>query len=139
MYYIQPAILLRFALTQIHISGIYEANLWSSSLILNGFAETEKRFSVRKMRLHLLRCLEEEGLTWFLKSYKHTKLSKGYIIYVDIYYICMSPFYEEDSERDKKKILWQNALNVVNGTTKCLKIFSPVFTNKSVEWKCMRC
>ena len=25
---------------------------------------------------------------------------KGHIIYVDIYYICSSPFYEEDSERD---------------------------------------
>ena len=52
--------------------------------IFNGFAETGKRFDVGKMRSHLLKCLEEEEFTLFLRSHKHTKLSKGCIIYVDI-------------------------------------------------------
>ena len=64
--------------------------------ILNGFAETGKRFDVEKMRSHLFKCLEEEDFTLFPRSHKHTKLSKGYIIYVDIYCICRSPFYGED-------------------------------------------
>ena len=68
--------------------------------ILNGFAETGKRFDVGKMRSHLYKCLEEEEFTLFTRSYKHTKLSKGHIIYVDIYCICRSPFYGEDSGRD---------------------------------------
>ena len=41
--------------------------------------------------------------------------------------------------REMKICLWQNVLNVVNGITKYLKIPSPVFANKSVEWKCVRC
>ena len=53
------------------------------------------------MRSHLLSCLEEEEFTLFPRSHKHTKLSKGHIIYVDIYCICRSPFYGEDSERDE--------------------------------------
>ena len=47
--------------------------------ILNGFEETAKGFDVGKMRLHL-KCLKEEGFTLFLRSHKHTKLSKKYII-----------------------------------------------------------
>ena len=69
--------------------------------IINGFDEIGKRFDVGKMRSHLLKCLEEEEFTLFPRSHKHTKLSKGHIIYVDIYCICRSPFYEEDSERDE--------------------------------------
>ena len=91
------------------------------------------------MRLHLLKCLEEEEFLLFPRSYKHTKLSKGCIIYVDIYCICRSPFYEEDSQRDENLFMAECA--------KCgewfhkirLKIPSRVSTNKSVEWKCMRC
>ena len=41
--------------------------------------------------------------------------------------------------REMKIFLWQNVLNVVNGITKYLKIPLPVFTNKSVEWKFVRC
>ena len=33
--------------------------------------------------------------------------------------------------REMKICLWQNVLNVVNGTTKCLKIPLRVFTNES--------
>ena len=69
--------------------------------ILNRFAETGKRFDVGKIRSHLLKCFEEEEFTLFLRNHKHTKLSKECIIYVDIYYICRSPFCEEDSERDE--------------------------------------
>ena len=68
--------------------------------ILNRFAETGKRFHVGKMRSHPLKCLEQEQLL-FLRSHKHTKLSKGYIIYVDLYYICRSRFYENDHEGDE--------------------------------------
>ena len=68
------------------------------------------------MRSHLLKCLEEEEFTLFPRSHKDTKLSKGRIIYVDIYCICRSPFYVEDP-REMKIFLWQNVLNVVNGTT----------------------
>ena len=46
--------------------------------ILNGFAETGKRFDVGKMR-HLLKCLEEEEFTLFLRTDKHTTLSKRYV------------------------------------------------------------
>ena len=63
------------------------------------------------------KCLEEEEFTLFPRSHKDTKLSKGHIIYVDIYCICRSPFYEEDSERDEN-VFMQNVLNVVIGTTK---------------------
>ena len=44
----------------------------------NVFAVTDigKRFDVRKMRSHLLKCFEEE-FTLFLKSLKHIKLLKG--------------------------------------------------------------
>ena len=62
--------------------------------ILNGFAETRKYFDVGKMRPHLFKWFEEEEFALFLRSHKHTKLSTGYIIYVDIYYICRIPFYE---------------------------------------------
>ena len=41
--------------------------------------------------------------------------------------------------REMKIFLWQNVLNVLNGTTKCLRVLSCVFTDESVEWKCMRC
>ena len=107
--------------------------------ILNGFAEIGKRFDVGKMRSHLLKCLEEEEFTLFPRSHKHTKLSKGHIIYVDIYCICKSPFYEEDSKRDEKLLMaecvkygeWYHRI--------CLEIPSCVFINESVEWKCMRC
>ena len=107
--------------------------------ILNGFAEIGKRFDVGKMRSHLLKCLEEEEFTLFPRSHKHTKLSKGHIIYVDIYCICSSPFYEEDSKRDENLFMaecvkcgeWYHKI--------CLGIPSRVFTNESVEWKCMRC
>ena len=107
--------------------------------ILNGFAEIGKRFDVGKMRSHLLKCLEEEEFTLFPRSHKHTKLSKGHIIYVDIYCICSSPFYEEDSKRDENLFMaecvkcgeWYHKI--------CLGIPSRVFTNVKVEWKCMRC
>ena len=46
--------------------------------ILNGFAENGKRFDVGKMR-HLLKCLEEEEFTLFLRIHKHTTLSKRYV------------------------------------------------------------
>ena len=90
------------------------------------------------MKPLLLKCLEEVELTFYLRSHKHTRLSKGYNTYLDIYYICRSPFCEGDSQIDEI-CLWQNVLNVVNGTTKCLKICSLVFTNESVNWQCMIC
>ena len=40
---------------------------------------------------------------------------------------------------EMKTFLCQNVLNVMNSTTKCLKIPSPVFTNESVERKYMKC
>ena len=69
--------------------------------ILNGFAETRKRFDVGKIRSHPLKCLEEEEFTLFLRIHKHTKLSKRYGFYIDIYYVFRSPFYEENNERDE--------------------------------------
>ena len=45
--------------------------------ILNGFAETGKCFHVRKMRLHLLKCSEEEEFTLFLRIHKHTSYQRG--------------------------------------------------------------
>ena len=114
--------------------------------ILNRFAEIGIRFDVGNMRSHLLRCLEEEEFTLFPRSHRHTKLSKGHIIYVDIYcifiagiYCIYCPFYEEDYERDENLFMpecvkcgeWYHKI--------CLGIPSRVFTNESVEWKCMRC
>ena len=46
--------------------------------ILNGFAETGKHFDIGKMR-HLLKCLEEEKFTLFLRTHRHTTLSKRYV------------------------------------------------------------
>ena len=46
--------------------------------ILNGFAKIEKRLDIGRMRSHLVKCQEEEEFTLFLRSHKHTKLSKGY-------------------------------------------------------------
>ena len=46
---------------------------------LNGFAEIGKSFEVGKMKLHLLKSLEEVEFTLFLRSHKNIKLSKGHI------------------------------------------------------------
>ena len=46
--------------------------------ILNGFAETGKRFDAGKMK-HLLKCLEEKEFTLFLRIHKHTMLSKRHV------------------------------------------------------------
>ena len=97
--------------------------------ILNGFAETGKRFDVGKMRSHLLKCLEEEEFTLFPRSHKHTKLSKGHIIYVDIYCICRSPFYEEDSERDENLFMAECVKYGDRYHKICLGIPSRVFKN----------
>ena len=110
-----------------------------AAYILNAFAKIRKRFDIGKMRSHLLKCLEEEEFTLFPRSHKDTKLSKGRIIYVDIYCICRSPFYAEDPERDENLFMaecvkcgeWYHKI--------CLGIPSRVFTNVKVEWKCMRC
>ena len=61
--------------------------------IENGFAEIGKR----KFYIN------------FGEAAKHIKLSKGYIIYVDIHYICRSSFYEEDSERDENLFIAEYA------------------------------
>ena len=53
--------------------------------ILNGLAEIGKHFHARKMMLHFLKCFEEK-LTFFPRSPRHTKLSKGHIIYIFIAY-----------------------------------------------------
>ena len=56
--------------------------------ILNGFAEIGKFFNVGKLRSHLLNCLGEEEFTLFLRSHKHTKLSKGlFFTWIFIAYI----------------------------------------------------
>ena len=54
---------------------------------LHEFAEIGKRFDVRKTRLNLLECVEEEEFISFPRSHKHIKLSKRHINYVDIYRI----------------------------------------------------
>ena len=82
--------------------------------ILNGFAETRKRFDVGKIRSHPLKCLEEEEFTLFLRIHKHTKLSKRCGFYIDIY-VAHSM---KKITKEMKVCLWQNVLNVVNGTTK---------------------
>ena len=43
--------------------------------ILIGSPEVGKRFEVKKMRSHLLKCLEEDEFILFPGSNKHTKLS----------------------------------------------------------------
>ena len=43
--------------------------------ILIGFPEVGKRFDVKKMKSHLLKCLEEDEFILFPRSRKHTKLS----------------------------------------------------------------
>ena len=43
--------------------------------LLNEFAEVGKRFDVRKMRLYLLKYLEEDEFILFPGSNKHIKLS----------------------------------------------------------------
>ena len=101
--------------------------------ILNGFAEIGKRFGVGKMKLHLLKCLEEEEFTLFPRSHKHTKLSKRHIIYVDIYCICRSPFYEEDSERDEHFFMVECVKCGEWYHKRCLEFPSRVFTNETVE------
>ena len=95
--------------------------------ILNGFAETEKRFDVGEMR-HLLKYLEEEEFISFLRTHKHTTLSK---MYVGAHSMKKIP-------REIKICLLQNVLNDVNVITKYLKVVLLVFANKSVEWKCVR-
>ena len=98
--------------------------------ILNEFAEIGKRFDVEKMRLHLLKCFEEEEFTLFPRSHKHTKLSKGHNIYVDIYCICRSPFYEEDSKRDENLFMAE--------CIKCGEWYHKMFKNSLAcfyEWK----
>ena len=47
----------------------------------------------------------------------------------------MSPFYEADSERGENLFMAECA-KCGEWYHKCLKIFSPVFANKSIEWKC---
>ena len=95
--------------------------------ILNGFAKTEKRFDVREMR-YLLKCLEEEEFILFLRTHKHTTLSKRYV----------GDHSVKKIPREIKICLWQNVLNDVNVITKYLKVLLPVFANKSVKWKCVR-
>ena len=107
--------------------------------ILNGFAEIGKRFDVGKMRLYLLKCLEEEEFTLFPRSQKHTKLSKWHIVYVDIYCICRSSFYEEDSEGDENLFMAECVKCGEWYHKRCLGVPSGVFTNESIEWKCTRC
>ena len=99
--------------------------------ILNEFAEIRKHFDVGKMRLHLLKCFKEEEFTLFPRSHKHTKLSKGHIIYVDIYCICRSPFYEEDSKRDENLFMAECVKCGEWYQKRCLEIPSRVFTNES--------
>ena len=96
---------------------------------LNGIAEIRKHFDVGKMRSRLLKCLEEEEFTLFPRSHKDTKLSKGHIIYVDIYCICRSPFYEEDSERDENLFMAECVKCGDRYHKICLGIPSRVFKN----------
>ena len=91
------------------------------------------------MRSHLLKCLEEEEFALFLRSHKHTKLPKGHIIYVEIYCIFRSPFYEEDSERDENLFMAECVKSGDWYRKMCLRIPSRVFKNESVKWNCMRC
>ena len=88
------------------------------------------------MSSHLLKCLKEEEFTLFLKSRKHTKLSRD-ILFTQIFITYVGAYSMKRIPREMKICLWQNMLNVVNGTTKCLKIPSLIFTNKSVERKCI--
>ena len=104
-----------------------------------GIFETGKRFDVGKIRSHLLKCLEEKEFTLFLISHKHTKLSKGYITYVDIITYVGAHSYEEDSERAKNLFMAKYAKCSEWYHKICLKISSRVFTKISVQWKCMRC
>ena len=97
--------------------------------ILNGFAEIGKRFDVGTMRTHLLKCLEEEEFTLFPRSHKHTQLSKGRIFYVDIYCICRSLFYEEDSERGENLFMAECVKCGDQCHKICLRILSRVFKN----------
>ena len=136
LYYVSVGILLRFTLGPIYI-GVFAIAFAVD--ILNGFSEIGKRFDVAKMRLCLLKCLEEEEFTLFPRSHKHTKLSKGHIIYVDIYCICRSPFYNEDSERDENLFMAECVKCGEWYHKRCLEIPSRVFTNESFEWKCTRC
>ena len=99
--------------------------------ILNGFEEIEKRFNVGKMRLHPLKCLEEEKFTLFSSSHKHTKLSKGNIIYVCIYCICRSPLYEENSKRYENLFMAECAKCGEWYHRICLEIPSRVFINEN--------
>ena len=85
------------------------------------------------MRSHLFKYLEEEEFTLFSISHKHTKLSKGYIIYVDIYFIIKSLFYEENSERDEYLFMVKYAKCGQWYHKICLKIRLRVFSSKSVE------
>ena len=45
--------------------------------ILNGFAEIRKRFDVGKMRLHLLKCFEEEEFTLFPRIINTPSYQRG--------------------------------------------------------------
>ena len=67
---------------------------------LHEFAETGKRFDVGKMRLNLLKCLEEEEFTLFPRSHKQIKLSKWRINCVDIY--CIGAHFMREIRRKMK-------------------------------------
>ena len=107
--------------------------------ILNGSAEIGKRFDVGKWGWIFLDVWKKKNLHYFREVTKHTKLSKGHIIYVDIYCICRSPFYEEDSEKDENLFMAECVKCGDWYHKRCLEIPFGVFTNESIEWKCTRC
>ena len=98
--------------------------------ILHGFAEMEKRFVVETMRSHLLNYFREA------KAKTHQVVKVAYYLRS---FNCIGAHSLKKIWREMKIFLWQNVLNVLNSTTKCLRIPSRVFTNESVEWKCTRC
>ena len=106
---------------------------------LDGNNDIGQNYNVEKTKFYFSTCLKNGVFSPFPRSTERSKVCASTILFVDVYCICRTPFFEYEVEEDPKMFMANCSKCNEWYHCKCVTIPKNIFENSRLDWVCPYC